>query len=156
MCSEFVVFFFASRRRHTRCALVTGVQTCALPIFEAYAASKARLFAMQRHEDFAAFGCDDMMTRAIMQAEAARRAQGRARCPDQAALTQLQHDWPSLQGPHNLENAAVAIAMAEELGVTRSEWQLALPRFNGLPHRMERVAEHKGVLFIKDRKSTRL
>src|SRR3546814_1827542 len=28
----FVVFFFSSRRRHTRCALVTGVQTCALPI----------------------------------------------------------------------------------------------------------------------------
>src|SRR3546814_6473877 len=27
-----VVFFFSSRRRHTRCALVTGVQTCALPI----------------------------------------------------------------------------------------------------------------------------
>src|SRR3546814_4543817 len=27
------VFFFSSRRRHTRCALVTGVQTCALPIF---------------------------------------------------------------------------------------------------------------------------
>src|SRR3546814_16945310 len=29
MCS---FFFFASQRRHTRCALVTGVQTCALPI----------------------------------------------------------------------------------------------------------------------------
>src|SRR3546814_4120191 len=27
------LFFFSSRRRHTRCALVTGVQTCALPIF---------------------------------------------------------------------------------------------------------------------------
>src|SRR3546814_5511048 len=27
------VMFFSSRRRHTRCALVTGVQTCALPIF---------------------------------------------------------------------------------------------------------------------------
>src|SRR3546814_5486021 len=27
-----VCLFFASRRRHTRCALVTGVQTCALPI----------------------------------------------------------------------------------------------------------------------------
>src|SRR3546814_17711980 len=26
-------FFFSSRRRHTSCALVTGVQTCALPIF---------------------------------------------------------------------------------------------------------------------------
>src|SRR3546814_12509979 len=28
------VFFFSSRRRHTRCALVTGVQTCALPILQ--------------------------------------------------------------------------------------------------------------------------
>src|SRR3546814_3439924 len=28
-------FFFSSRRRHTRCALVTGVQTCALPILVA-------------------------------------------------------------------------------------------------------------------------
>src|SRR3546814_15126801 len=27
-----MLFFFSSRRRHTRCALVTGVQTCALPI----------------------------------------------------------------------------------------------------------------------------
>src|SRR3546814_4337872 len=29
----YVVFFFSSRRRHPRCALVTGVQTCALPIW---------------------------------------------------------------------------------------------------------------------------
>src|SRR3546814_10476002 len=28
------MFFFSSRRRHTRCALVTGVQTCALPILD--------------------------------------------------------------------------------------------------------------------------
>src|SRR3546814_9463295 len=28
-----IFFFFSSRRRHTRCALVTGVQTCALPIW---------------------------------------------------------------------------------------------------------------------------
>src|SRR3546814_6323528 len=32
MCDFFLLFFFSSRRRHTRCALVTGVQTCALPI----------------------------------------------------------------------------------------------------------------------------
>src|SRR3546814_2859301 len=30
------VFFFSSRRRHTRCALVTGVQTCALPISQGF------------------------------------------------------------------------------------------------------------------------
>src|SRR3546814_2287203 len=34
--SVFVFFFFSSRRRHTRCALVTGVQTCALPILKAF------------------------------------------------------------------------------------------------------------------------
>src|SRR3546814_8408803 len=32
-CVFCTFFFFSSRRRHTRCALVTGVQTCALPIF---------------------------------------------------------------------------------------------------------------------------
>src|SRR3546814_6832056 len=35
MCDGHVVLFlFASRRRHTSCALVTGVQTCALPIYD--------------------------------------------------------------------------------------------------------------------------
>src|SRR3546814_427003 len=34
----FILFFFSSRRRHTRCALVTGVQTCALPISMFWAA----------------------------------------------------------------------------------------------------------------------
>src|SRR3546814_6963183 len=33
ICLMYMYFFFSSRRRHTRCALVTGVQTCALPIW---------------------------------------------------------------------------------------------------------------------------
>src|SRR3546814_6816955 len=37
------VFFFSSRRRHTRCALVTGVQTCALPIWIELARSSFEL-----------------------------------------------------------------------------------------------------------------
>src|SRR3546814_5371762 len=35
-------FFFSSRRRHTRCALVTGVQTCALPIYALVAGTALR------------------------------------------------------------------------------------------------------------------
>src|SRR3546814_10516298 len=35
-CVYDFLFFFSSRRRHTRCALVTGVQTCALPITRRY------------------------------------------------------------------------------------------------------------------------
>src|SRR3546814_3864146 len=38
-----LAFFFSSRRRHTRCALVTGVQTCALPISASRTATIARL-----------------------------------------------------------------------------------------------------------------
>src|SRR3546814_9045053 len=37
------LFFFSSRRRHTRCALVTGVQTCALPISPAPGGKRIKL-----------------------------------------------------------------------------------------------------------------
>src|SRR3546814_15396026 len=37
------IFFFSSRRRHTRCALVTGVQTCALPIYASLARAAQRI-----------------------------------------------------------------------------------------------------------------
>src|SRR3546814_15299364 len=40
MC--FLFFFFSSRRRHTRCALVTGVQTCALPIWRCRGRTRRR------------------------------------------------------------------------------------------------------------------
>src|SRR3546814_5257276 len=47
-----LVFFFSSRRRHTRCALVTGVQTCALPILaiqaKAIRANMAIMGVMER------------------------------------------------------------------------------------------------------------
>src|SRR3546814_8244135 len=43
----FYCFFFSSRRRHTRCALVTGVQTCALPIFSNGAIRPFATVAMQ-------------------------------------------------------------------------------------------------------------
>src|SRR3546814_10241600 len=38
------LFFFSSRRRHTRCALVTGVQTCALPIYGGFTHNLAIFF----------------------------------------------------------------------------------------------------------------
>src|SRR3546814_8915529 len=41
-----VIFFFSSRRRHTRCALVTGVQTCALPILPTMARGRLRLSSL--------------------------------------------------------------------------------------------------------------
>src|SRR3546814_5557067 len=44
----FLLFFFSSRRRHTRCALVTGVQTCALPIYSTPRSGSIRPFFARR------------------------------------------------------------------------------------------------------------
>src|SRR3546814_10730428 len=66
-----IVFFFSSRRRHTRCALVTGVQTCALPIYRAPAASSA---GNQRRD-----ACDLFINEAF-NASAIRNSY-RERCP---------------------------------------------------------------------------
>src|SRR3546814_9173977 len=41
---RFVSVFFSSRNRHTRCALVTGVQTCALPISTVQFPEEVRVF----------------------------------------------------------------------------------------------------------------
>lgn len=122
--------------------------------FDHYAFSKSRLFAMQNSDQFAVFGMDDAPTRAVMAAQQARRPDGRAVPINREAIAAMQGDWPSLQGPHNLENAAAAVAMVEELGITPAQWREALASFAGLPHRMERLGEHDGVLFINDSKAT--
>ncbi|MCB2075442.1 MAG: UDP-N-acetylmuramoyl-L-alanine--D-glutamate ligase [Novosphingobium sp.] len=122
--------------------------------FDGYVASKARLFAMQGTAHHAVFGVCDAETVAIAAEQEARHVAGTVRRVDGADLREMQRDWPSLQGPHNLQNAAVAVAIADALGLKPQQWQAALPRFRGLPHRMERVAEAGGVLFINDSKAT--
>lgn len=121
--------------------------------FAGYAASKARLFAMQRADQHAVFGRGDPHTLRIAEDVAAGRSAGFVHVVDPAALTG-QADWPSLQGPHNLQNAAIAVEIARLLGLNESQWRPALQSFKGLPHRMERVAEARGVLFINDSKAT--
>ncbi|SLK05290.1 UDP-N-acetylmuramoyl-L-alanine--D-glutamate ligase [Novosphingobium mathurense] len=122
--------------------------------FAAYAASKARLFTMQGAGHDAIFGSGDAETAAIASAEADRRGLDHVRVVDGAKLTTLQKKWPSLQGPHNLQNAAVAVAIVEALGIKPEQWKRAIRTFRGLPHRMERVAEADGVFYINDSKAT--
>jgi UDP-N-acetylmuramoylalanine--D-glutamate ligase len=121
--------------------------------FAGYAASKARLFAMQRADQTAVFGRSDPDTLAIATRVAAERGAAHVQIPDPALLSG-QADWPSLQGPHNLENVAIAVAVVQALGIDEAIWRPALANFVGLPHRMERVAQADGVLFINDSKAT--
>ena len=122
--------------------------------FQDYAFAKARLFAMQSSGAFAVFGCEDASTSAVQASETARRAEARAVCVEKDWLAPHQAEWPSLQGPHNLQNAAIAAALAGEMGLNRKQVLAGLASFPGLPHRMELLGEFGQVLFVNDSKAT--
>ncbi|GGE88494.1 UDP-N-acetylmuramoyl-L-alanine--D-glutamate ligase [Sphingomonas prati] len=119
--------------------------------FAAYAASKARLFAMQTG-GVAVIAVEDDETRVV--------AAGLATA-DAAELVEVrssdvgdQSAWPALQGPHNAQNVAVAVAVVRALGVDKDAIARGLESYPGLPHRMERIATVDGVLYVNDSKAT--
>jgi UDP-N-acetylmuramoylalanine--D-glutamate ligase len=121
--------------------------------FAGYMASKLRLFAMQDADQQAVFGCGDAPTLAAARDCAAKRGAGRVHVVDPTKLS-CQAGWPSLQGPHNLQNAAIAVEIARLLGLSEAQWRPALASFKGLAHRMELVGTHAGVRFVNDSKAT--
>jgi UDP-N-acetylmuramoylalanine--D-glutamate ligase len=113
-----------------------------------YAASKARLFAMQSPHHVAVIAAEDDYSRAI-----AGQIKGRKALVSSDQVND-QSLWPALQGPHNAQNIAVAVAVAKALGIGDEAIARGLATYPGLPHRMERVAEKNGVLFVNDSKAT--
>jgi UDP-N-acetylmuramoylalanine--D-glutamate ligase len=61
---------------------------------------------------------------------------------------------PRIPGAHNRENAAAATAAARALGVDDTRIAEALETFPGVAHRLEPVAEGRGVLYVNDSKAT--
>jgi UDP-N-acetylmuramoylalanine--D-glutamate ligase len=134
--------------------------------FEAYAASKARLFEMQSKDHAAFFGVDDEESRRVLNrlSNDERPTTFLGSLPvsrfGPASMALLnsgdfnQSAWPALQGPHNAQNAAAAIEACVNLGLNYAEIENGLRTYPGLPHRMERVAETDGVLFVNDSKAT--
>ena len=59
-----------------------------------------------------------------------------------------------LAGRHNAANALAAHALAHAIGAPDEALARALRTFRGLPHRMQKVAEHAGVVFLDDSKGT--
>src|SRR3546814_7744446 len=59
--SDILVFCISGRRRHTRCALVTGVQTCALPILIEVPAAAIALPGFIDAVDFLSVGTNDLI-----------------------------------------------------------------------------------------------
>lgn len=71
----------------------------------------------------------------------------------QAAAFDMR-EAPALRGDHNRQNACAAWAAARALGVGPKIVEAALRSFAGLPHRLERVGEAGGVVFVNDSKAT--
>jgi UDP-N-acetylmuramoylalanine--D-glutamate ligase len=132
-----------------------------------YAAAKSRLFELQDADAVSAVSVDDALSRGIY----AIAPVGRVPISVKSVLTRGvcvvggtmtvdnvvvadQADWPSLQGPHNAQNAAAAVAATRAVGVPLENITAALKNFGGLEHRMERLGTHHGVLYVNDSKAT--
>ena len=116
--------------------------------FADYAAAKERLFTLQHADQTAVIATGDDPSRMIASRVAHRLV--RVSAHDIADQTL----WPSLQGPHNAQNVACAKAVARALGVDDEAIEAGLRSYPGLAHRMERVRERAGVLFVNDSKAT--
>jgi len=122
--------------------------------FEAYAASKTRLFEMQTDPHLA------VVSKELDAWEAVRDARGGGRYLTDYLDTpvgDILSDcglWPALPGPHNMQNAEAAAVTSHHLDVYNETIRRALRTYPGLPHRMERVREKDGVLFVNDSKAT--
>lgn len=120
--------------------------------FEKYRASKLRLFELQM--------ASDPMHIAVTGEFIPPEPDGlHVLIPNHRLMYSLdysdrQPNWPALRGPHNHQNAASAISTCKALGLSESAIEEALRTFTGLPHRMELVTRHEGVLYINDSKAT--
>jgi UDP-N-acetylmuramoylalanine--D-glutamate ligase len=134
--------------------------------FEDYVRAKLRIFARQGNDDIAVFNASDPAIAGRDLGGCARRIPYcRGADPDCAvSLSEetifidseplMQVSELSLPGPHNADNAMAAAAAATAMGIDRGALREALRTFPGVPHRLERVAECDGVLYVNDSKAT--
>ncbi len=166
-------------RLHPRVAAILNVTPDHLDRYadvDAYAAAKARAFALQQPRDFALANSRDDRARAMAAASRAELWTFGFGEPSSRTVRDLDRSgadghelWltpPSapgerfvlrnraLRGRHNRENAMAAVACARLLGVPGDAVQKGLDAFPGLPHRLELVSEAHGVEWVNDSKAT--
>ena len=139
--------------------------------FDAYAQAKARIFEHQTAEDLLVFNADDPVVSGLAASAPGRRvafslapgaasgyrvadtADGRLLVtPDGEVLSAV--DALARRSPSDLANALAAAALALDVGGDVEAVRSTLSEFRGLPHRMQPVAEHRGVVYVDDSKAT--
>jgi len=123
--------------------------------FEAYRHSKLRLFEMQSAEHTGILAAHDRelidQTRCLVGGPAEFPYPA---LPGEFEISERQRGWPALQGPHNMQNVWAADQVREVLCIRSDVFEEALRTYPGLPHRMERIREKDGILFVNDSKAT--
>jgi len=138
--------------------------------YDAYVAAKARIFENQDEGNVAVVNADDTAVMALAEEIRPRVVPFSGGKPLSEGVTVSQETLVArysgtekkicpleqirLRGPHNLSNAAAAVAVADTLGVAPSHIREALRNFSGVEHRLERVADVDGVSFVNDSKAT--
>jgi UDP-N-acetylmuramoylalanine--D-glutamate ligase len=139
--------------------------------FARYAAAKARLFERQGAGDLAVLNADDTRVREVAVPPAVRRRffsrlgpvgdgcyllgeRVVEVAPGEEPRTLFALEDLRLEGAHNLENAMAAALLARGLEVEQRALAEGLRGFGGLPHRVERVGERRGVVWVDDSKGT--
>jgi len=139
------------------------------PDYAAYIASKARLFQCQGPGDLKVLNADDPLVAAmnggpsrVYRFSAARPLTLGAWLDNRALRVRLadrrEETFPlehiRMQERHNLENIIAALLLALDAGADPGACREVLATFSGLPHRLEWVADLRGVSFYDDSKGT--
>ena len=137
---------------------------------ESYLEAKLRIFVNQGNDDVAVYNGETPELRGRDLGGCARRV---AFCPSPAEAANpdcevsrrdgvifvtdeplIQSDQLQLLGTHNIEDAMAAAAAGLASGLPREAVAEGLQSFAGVPHRLERVREREGVLYVNDSKAT--
>jgi UDP-N-acetylmuramoylalanine--D-glutamate ligase len=135
-----------------------------------YAAAKANIFRHQIADDTAVLNADDARVAAMQGLTPARKVFfSRARELEEGICLRgdevvwrdgkteqilMRRDEMGLRGAHNLENAMAALALGLACGADRESMRATIREFSGVEHRLEFVAEVRGVKFYNDSKAT--
>lgn len=135
----------------------------------AYAEAKLRIFSNQTTEDTAIVDADDAIVGQVaLPGEAIREPYGIDACVDEQRCfvsyadgeirdgggVLVRADELPLAGEHNIRNAMAVAAAALAAGTDRALVSHGLRTFGGVPHRLERVREVDGVVYVNDSKAT--
>jgi len=134
------------------------------PSFAAYAEAKANLFRCQREGDAAVVPAGDALClKLAARSSGTLHLFGGAHAEVHVERGQLIDDVTGplvavselrIQGDHNVSNACAAALCARLAGVPKADIVAVLRTFAGLPHRMQHVAELRGVAYYDDSKAT--